>query len=81
MGSSTCVTDPDTGRPGTLDAAGRGEGAVITRHGRPAAVILGYEEWERLSNVPSFGRLLMAAPIEDGDLPERSALGLREEFG
>jgi prevent-host-death family protein len=50
-----------------VDAAEQGEGAVITRHGKPAAVIIGYEEWKRLAEVPSFARLLMACPIEDGD--------------
>ena len=46
-----------------VDEAMRGEPAVITRHGKRQAVIVGYEEWERLSTVPSFGRLLMAAPL------------------
>ena len=49
----------------------RGEPAVITRHGKRAAVILSFEEWERLSRVPSFGRLLMSAPLGPDDLPER----------
>ncbi len=55
-----------------VDSAVRGEPAVITRHGKPEAVILSFREWERLSRVPSFGRLLMAAPIEADDLPERN---------
>jgi antitoxin Phd len=33
--------------------------------------VLGFKEWERLSRVPSFGRLLMAAPIAPDDLPAR----------
>lgn len=61
-----------------VDAAENGEGALITRHGKPAAVIIGYEEWKRLSNVPSFGRLLMMSPLEDGDLPERDTTPPRE---
>jgi len=56
----------------------RGEPAVITRHGKRQAVIVGYEEWERLSSVPSFGRLLMAAPLTAGDLPSRDDSPLRE---
>jgi antitoxin Phd len=60
-----------------IDRARHGEASVITRHGRPEAVILSFEEWERLSRVPSFGRLLMAAPLEPGDLPPRQD-GLRE---
>jgi hypothetical protein len=34
-------------------------------------VIVGFADWQRLSTVPSFGRLLMASPIEAGDLPRR----------
>jgi len=44
---------------------------VITRHGRREAVVIAYEEWDKLSRVPWFGRLLMAAPLEAGDLPKR----------
>jgi prevent-host-death family protein len=55
-----------------IDDAVRGEPAVITRHGKPQAVVLGFKEWERLSQIPSFGRLLMAAPIAPDDLPERN---------
>jgi prevent-host-death family protein len=54
-----------------VDNAVRGEPYVITRHGRREAVLLGYEEWMKLSQVPSFGRLLMSAPLEKGDLPTR----------
>ncbi|MGY3606026.1 MULTISPECIES: type II toxin-antitoxin system Phd/YefM family antitoxin [unclassified Bradyrhizobium] len=61
-----------------VDQATRGKPSVITRHGRPEAVILGFEDWERLSRVPSFGRLLMSAPIEAGDLPERNQAPSRD---
>ena len=54
-----------------VDGAYHGATAVITRHGKPRAVILGVDEWNRLRRVPSFGELLMSAPVEDGDLPER----------
>ncbi|MGH7091170.1 MAG: type II toxin-antitoxin system Phd/YefM family antitoxin [Stellaceae bacterium] len=54
-----------------IDEAVRGKAAIITRHGKREAVILSFKEWERLSQVPSFGRLLMSAPIEPKDLPER----------
>jgi antitoxin Phd len=54
-----------------VDDVVRGEPAVITRHGKREAVILSFQEWERLSQVPSFGQLLMAAPIGPDDLPER----------
>ena len=55
-----------------------GEAAVITRHGRPTAVLMGYEEWRRLSQIPSFARLLTSSPLEPGDLPERDDAPLRD---
>lgn len=60
-----------------VDEAVAGEPAVITRHGKPEAVILGFKEWERLSQVPSFGRLLMSAPLTPEDLPKRSRAPMR----
>ena len=54
-----------------VDDAVRGEPSIITRHGRREAVLVGYEDWQRLTQVPSFGRLLMSAPIDEGDLPKR----------
>ena len=54
-----------------IDQARQGKPSIITRHGRRAAVVLSFEEWERLSCVPSFGRLLMEAPFEASDLPAR----------
>jgi prevent-host-death family protein len=61
-----------------IDAARNGEPSIITRHGRREAVVLSFEEWERLSRVPSFGLLLMGAPLEPGDLPERDEGPLRK---
>ena len=54
-----------------VDRATEGKPSVITRHGKPEAVVLGFKDWERLSNVPSFGRLLMSAPKGIGELPRR----------
>lgn len=45
-----------------VDEAIAGEPTTITRHGKPKAVIVSHAEWLRLSNVPSFARLLMSAP-------------------
>jgi antitoxin Phd len=61
-----------------VDQAARGEPSIITRHGKPEAVVLGFADWERLSRVPSFGRLLMSAPLEPVDLPEHNRLPLRD---
>jgi antitoxin Phd len=60
-----------------VDDAVRGKPSVITRHGKREAVLLSYEEWERLSRVPSFGRLLMSAPLGENDVPLRSGAPLR----
>jgi antitoxin Phd len=60
-----------------VDEAMQGKPAIITRHGKRQAVVVSYEEWERLSTVPSFGRLLMAAPMAEHDLSSRDASGLR----
>ncbi|MBS0397153.1 MAG: type II toxin-antitoxin system Phd/YefM family antitoxin [Proteobacteria bacterium] len=61
-----------------VDDAIRGKPSVITRHGRREAVLLSYEEFERLSRVPSFGRLLMSAPLADIDLPARPQVPIRD---
>ena len=63
-----------------VDDAMQGEPCVITRHGRPEAVLIAYEEWKRLSQVPSFGRLLMSAPLTRGDLAKRSRKPIRDAF-
>jgi antitoxin Phd len=61
-----------------VDQAIRGKPSVITRHGKPEAVVLGFADWERLSNVPTFGRLLMSAPLNAQDLPERDRAPMRD---
>ena len=60
-----------------VDDATQGKPSVITRHGRREAVVMGYDAWKKLSTVPSLGRLLMAAPMEPGDVPPRSRKPLR----
>lgn len=54
-----------------VDQAVRGTPSVITRHGRKDAVILSFEDYERLARIPSFGSLLGAFPGEAEDIPER----------
>jgi antitoxin Phd len=61
-----------------VEEVAHGEAAVITRHGRKTAVLVGYDEWQRLNQVPSFARLLMSCPLEPGDLLERDETPLRE---
>ncbi|RJE84246.1 type II toxin-antitoxin system Phd/YefM family antitoxin [Paracoccus onubensis] len=55
-----------------MDLAVSGEPTVITRHGRKEAVLLSFEEWQRISRVPDFADLLRVFPGEPGDIPERS---------
>ncbi|PAQ05345.1 type II toxin-antitoxin system Phd/YefM family antitoxin [Mesorhizobium temperatum] len=61
-----------------VDQAVAGEPAVITRHGRKQAVILSFEDYERLSRVPSFGQLLATFPGDKGDIPPRSRKQVRK---
>ena len=61
-----------------VDEAVRGEGAIITRHGKRDAVVISYAEYRKLATIPSFGRLLAASPLEDSDLrPRKPARALR----
>ncbi len=60
-----------------VDEDVRGEASIITRHRRPEAVVLGFAEWQRLSPVPSFGRLLTSAPLDDPDLAPRDTAPVR----
>ncbi|MBB5574364.1 MULTISPECIES: type II toxin-antitoxin system Phd/YefM family antitoxin [Rhizobium] len=54
-----------------VDEALNGNAAIITRHGERTAVIISYDEYQKLKQVPSFGWLLTNAPLEDDDLPAR----------
>jgi prevent-host-death family protein len=71
------LSDAKANLSAIVDAATQGKPSVITRHGKPAAVVLGYEQWKKLASAPSFGRLLMSAPLEPGDLLSRNSKGLR----
>ncbi|TVQ32820.1 MAG: type II toxin-antitoxin system Phd/YefM family antitoxin [Geminicoccaceae bacterium] len=55
-----------------VDRAVAGEPTVITRHGRKEAVLVSFDEWQRIAKVPSFAELLLAFPGEPGDIPDRS---------
>jgi antitoxin Phd len=55
-----------------VDQAVRGNPAIITRHGRKEAVVLSFDEYEKLSHVPSFGRLLASFPGSEEDFPART---------
>jgi prevent-host-death family protein len=55
-----------------VDQAVHGNPAIITRHGKKEAVVLSFHEYEKLSRVPSFGRLLASFPGDEGDIPPRN---------
>ena len=57
-----------------VKGAAKGETVVITNRGEPRAVLVGLDEWNRLCQIPSFGRLLAASELEEGDLPPRHSL-------
>ncbi len=53
-----------------VDAAREGKPQMVTRHGKPAAVVVSAEEYERLHDLeraaaPSFADLLLAMPRDD----------------
>jgi len=61
-----------------VEAAERGEPTLVTKHGRPAAMIVPIEAGQRIyeSDRPSFASLLMALPHELAT--ERDERGPRE---
>jgi antitoxin Phd len=64
-----------------VEAAEQGEPTTITKHGRPAAVVISHEEWTKLKcKVPSFADLLLAVPqFTVEDLPERRSARIVRE--
>ncbi|MER9891819.1 type II toxin-antitoxin system Phd/YefM family antitoxin [Mesorhizobium sp. M0119] len=61
-----------------LDQVVAGEPAIITRRGRKQAVILSFQDYEKLARVPSFGQLLAAFPGDEGDLLPRLIRSVRK---
>lgn len=72
------LKDAKAGLSQVVDEAIKGEPSLITRHGKPQAVVLSYSEWKKLSSVPSFGRLLMAAPTALGEFTQRNSNASRD---
>lgn len=56
-----------------VDQAVLGDPSIITRHGKKQAVVLSFEEYEKLTNIPSFGGLLASFPGDEQDIPARSS--------
>ncbi len=66
-----------------VEAAEKGEPTTITKHGRPAAVIVSHDEWIKLkARVPSFADLLLAVPpLDREDLPKRRPARVARKSG
>jgi prevent-host-death family protein len=70
------LRDAKAGFSSVVDNAARGDETVVTKHGAPVAVVLGYEQWRALKGArPSFASLLLAFPhvgeIERDQTPPR----------
>ena len=57
-----------------LVEAARRAPQTVTKHGRPAVVVVGVAEYKRLrrlerANAPSFVEMLLAMPQDDGEFP------------
>ena len=61
-----------------VEGAAKGKTVVIANRGQPQAVLVGLDEWNRLCQVPSFGRLLAALELDEGDLPLRDTSPVRD---
>ena len=61
-----------------VDGAAKGDSAIITCRGQPRAILVGLDEWNRLRQVPSFGHLLAASGLAEGDLPPRNTKTIRD---
>jgi prevent-host-death family protein len=65
-----------------VDAAVGGEPQVVTRHGKPAVVVIAAPEYERLASIdrgtaPSLAEWLLSIPQDDGVF-ERATLEPRD---
>ena len=62
-----------------VDDAVSGKHVTVTRHGKPVAVLVSVEEWERVSKkAPSFADLLLSFPGSSQDVPRRSRKAMRD---
>ncbi|MBY0334951.1 MAG: type II toxin-antitoxin system Phd/YefM family antitoxin [Acetobacteraceae bacterium] len=62
------LRDARDGLAAVVDQAARGKPTIVTRRSKPVAVIVGYDEWQRLTGArPGFAELLLAFP-EDGEV-------------
>jgi antitoxin Phd len=58
------LRDAKSGFSAIVDAAEKGEPTIVTKHGRPAVMVVSYVDGQRLypSDRPSFAQLLTGMP-------------------
>jgi prevent-host-death family protein len=72
MRSSWSLQDAKNSFSAVVDAAAHGKPQVVTKHGKPAVVVVSADEYERLRRLerfkaPTFAEHLLAMPTDDGD--------------
>ena len=75
--SEVQLRDVKAGFSAVVDEAVQGQPTVVTRHGKPVAVVVGYEEWQQLTGKRAgFAELLLGFP--DVELPPRDTSPARD---
>jgi antitoxin Phd len=82
MASATWSVQAAKDRFSAVIEAARRQPQTVTKHGRPAVVIVDATEYERLRRseralAPSFAEMLLAMPKDDGEF-ERLPIELRD---
>jgi prevent-host-death family protein len=77
------LREAKTALSAVVEAAEKGQPTMITKHGRPAAVVVSHAEWAKLkARVPSFADLLLAVPqLDPEDLPKRRPARIARKGG
>ena len=76
MGRQTWSVQDAKNRFSEVVEAARRTPQTVTKHGKPAVVMVDVAEYERLrqlerAKAPSFAELLLAMPQDDGEFPRR----------
>lgn len=84
-GPSWSLQDAKNRFSAVVDAALSGEPQLVTRHGRPAVVVVAAETFQRLHRLdraaaPSFAQALRAMPQDDGTFERPSVRPRDVEF-
>ena len=78
MSGSTWSIQDAKNRFSAMVEAARRRPQTVTKHGKPAVVVVDAAEYERLrqaeqAHAPSFAELLLAMPQDDGEVPRAVA--------